>query len=55
MTRLILNEILGLQSVQEILQRVERAASALDMVKNRSEKDCRRSDLLSSVLERFSL
>ncbi|VDK82633.1 unnamed protein product [Litomosoides sigmodontis] len=42
----------SLQSMQEILQRIERAAIALDMVKNRSEKDYKRSELLSSVLDR---
>ncbi|VDO45869.1 unnamed protein product [Onchocerca flexuosa] len=45
--------ICSLQSVQETLQRVERAIIALDMVKNRSEKDCKRSELLSSVLDRL--
>ncbi|VDM91838.1 unnamed protein product, partial [Onchocerca ochengi] len=45
--------ISSLQLVQETLQRVERAIIALDMVKNRSEKDCKRSELLSSVLDRL--
>ncbi|KAL3989822.1 hypothetical protein ACH3XW_29175 [Acanthocheilonema viteae] len=47
--------ISGLQSVQEILQRIERATASLDMVKNRSEKDCKRSELLSSVLDRLRI
>uniref|UniRef100_A0A0R3RPP2 Mitoguardin n=1 Tax=Elaeophora elaphi TaxID=1147741 RepID=A0A0R3RPP2_9BILA len=47
--------ISSLQSMQEILQRVERASIALDMIKNRSEKDCKRSDLLSSVLDRLRI
>lgn len=50
-----LDLISSLQSVQEILQRVERAVSSLDMVKNRSEKDCRRADLLSSILDRLRI
>ncbi|CAG9531893.1 unnamed protein product [Cercopithifilaria johnstoni] len=45
----------SLQSMQEILLRMERATLALDMVKNRSEKDCKRSDLLSSVLDRLRI
>ncbi|EFO24423.2 hypothetical protein LOAG_04059 [Loa loa] len=47
--------ICSLQSVQEILQRVERAATALDLIKNRSEKDCKRADLLSSVVDRLRI
>ncbi|KAK6111908.1 hypothetical protein QQG55_45550 [Brugia pahangi] len=50
-----LDLISSLQLVQEILQRVERAVSSLDMVKNRSEKDCRRADLLSSILDRLRI
>ncbi|MCP9256813.1 Protein FAM73B [Dirofilaria immitis] len=47
--------ISSLQLLQEILQRMERAVTMLDMVKNRSEKDCKRSELLSSVLDRLRI
>ncbi|VDN03054.1 unnamed protein product [Thelazia callipaeda] len=45
--------IFSLQLVQEVIQRMEKAVSSLDMVKNRSDKDLKRFDLLSSVLDRL--
>uniref|UniRef100_A0A915PK84 Uncharacterized protein n=1 Tax=Setaria digitata TaxID=48799 RepID=A0A915PK84_9BILA len=45
--------ISSLQSVQEIVQRVERAVSGFDMVKNRSEKDFKRWESLCSALDRL--
>lgn len=47
--------ITGLQRVQEVILRIEKALFAFDMVKNRSEKNGKRSELLSSVLDRLRI
>ncbi|VDN41816.1 unnamed protein product [Gongylonema pulchrum] len=43
------------QRVQEMIQRLERVLLAFDMVKNRSEKDSKRAELLSSVVDRLRI
>lgn len=46
---------LGVENMQELIKVLERASSGLELVKNRSDKDKSRVEMLSSVLDRLKV